>query len=201
MSRVESPFAELSIGGHFENVISVVSSPEAPPLLGGYDNHRKQAGNRPLHAVPPPSGHPPTCPARESERALAFVNCLRLNGIVFDQIHMLTGRDLCNSLHTIFTFLSLLGGQNQASNLQSSHHGRRDSDFSRSIRACRNTPYDKRGTPLSVVGLARTVNTLHQPTEGSQSGDYCRRGLGKLLLRIKVVRASVCASSVHAFGT
>src|SRR5207249_8667409 len=51
---------------------------------------------------------PPTCPARESERALAFVNCLRLNGIVFDQIHMLTGRDLCNSLHTIFTFLSLL---------------------------------------------------------------------------------------------
>ena len=110
MSRVESPFAELSLGVHFENVISEVSSPEAPPLLGGYDNHRKQAGNRPLHAVPPPSRHPPTCPARESERALAFVNCLRLNGIVFDQIHMLTGRDLCNSLRTIFTFLSLLGG-------------------------------------------------------------------------------------------
>src|SRR5205823_13053394 len=34
---------------------------------------------------------PPLCPARESERALAFVNCLRLNGIVFDQIHMLNG--------------------------------------------------------------------------------------------------------------
>ena len=59
MSRVESPFGGPFIGLYFGNVISVVFSPEAPPLLGGYDNHRKQAGNRPLHAVPPPSGRPP----------------------------------------------------------------------------------------------------------------------------------------------
>src|SRR2546425_7457248 len=104
MSRVESPFVEPSVGLYFGDVISAVFSSEAPPLLGGYDNHRKQTGNRPLHAVPPPSGHHPTCPARESERALAFVNCFRFNRIVCDQIHMLTGRDLCNSLRTIFAF-------------------------------------------------------------------------------------------------
>ena len=201
MSRVESPFAGPFVGLYFGTVISAVFSPEAPPLLGGYDNHRKQAGNRPFIRHAASKRTSPTCPARESERA-GLCQLLRFNRIVCDQIQTLTGRDLCNSLRTILlSFRSLPGGQNQASNLQSSHHGRRDSDFSRSIRACRNTPYDKRGTPLSVVGLARTVNTLHQPTEGSQSGDYCRRGLGKLPLRIKVVRASVCASSVTAFGT
>jgi len=161
MSRVESPFAELPLGVHFENVISEVSSPEAPPLLGGYDNHRKQAGNRPSHATLPPSRHPPN--VRLESRSAPWPLSIASDSTASFVTKFICSRAAICAIRCAQysrSFRSLLGGQNQASNLQSSHHGRRDSDFSRSIRACRNTPYDKRGTPLSVVGLARTVDRV-----------------------------------------
>src|SRR5229473_1329841 len=84
--------------------------PEAPPILGAYDNHRKQAVNRPLHATLSPGWNPPD-DRFETRSARPWTIACDLNGAVCIE--------------------------NLVFKLAGPHHGRRDSDISRSISARR----------------------------------------------------------------
>ena len=153
MSRVESPFVEPSVGLYFGNVISAVFSPEAPPLLGAYDNHRKQAVNRPLRATLSP-GWNPSDDRPESRSAGPLTIASDQNGAVC--IENLPSKGLQDRITVGVTRTSVVPSGPAVTPLTASAE-----------------------PPCPSSVWARTVNRVPADKGASQSGDYCTGGEGK----------------------